>query len=218
MNKLCIGLSKSMDRKEFSRQRDELQEEVFNALLSYKVYISSWPTEEFIDVINRYKGFFQPIRYSLYYTWIMGLAKIFDQDSRTVSLINLIDTAINNKNELIPKLSHKEILQLKEQLLHHNATLAKIKDLRDQYFAHHDQHPKQKLKITIGEIDNLAKILDKVFNGLSSGHDGNIFNWSFQEDSSSRTTSDVLNVLKDKMVRKKKKAKRIIRDIRMTNR
>jgi len=203
-----------LDKREFSRQRDELQKEIFNALLAYRVYFEVWPTEKAVDVINRYKNFFQPVRYALHYTWIMGLAKIFDKDTRTISLINLLDVVSNNELELVPNCSHGGILELKDLVKQHDDTLDKIKNLRDQYFAHHDKNPKSKLGITKGEIDKLAETIRKVFNRLSAAHDKNIFSWSFQEDSSSRTTTEILEVLKAEMTRQKRRFAKIIRDTR----
>ncbi|MFC1865165.1 hypothetical protein ACFLYB_00415 [Chloroflexota bacterium] len=103
-----------MDKKEFARERGGLQKEIFNALLAYQVYMPVWPTEEFVDVINRHRGFFQPVRYTLYCTWLMGLVKIFDKDSRTVSLINLINTTIKNKEELIQRESSENDFKTRE--------------------------------------------------------------------------------------------------------
>jgi len=218
-----------MDRKEFTRRRDRLQEEIFNVLLAYKVYLAIWPTEEIVDVINRYKDFFQPVRIALYYKWTMGLANIFDSDSGTVSIVNLLNIAIKNKEKLSQNISHKEnlevedliqnllhkdIVKLREDILEHKITLEKIKKEHNQYLAHLDSNPKplpQKLK---GEIDSLLETVSSVFNKLSSGHDGHLFSWSFQENSSSRATTEVLRILKDEMVRQKKRANRLIQDTR----
>lgn len=216
-----------MNKKEFTRRRDRLQPEIFNTLLAYKVYFSIWPTEEIVDVINRYKDFFQPVRIALYYKWTMGLAKIFDSGSRTASIINLLNIAIKNKEELAQNTPHKEdleaedltqnllyedIIKLREDLLKHEVAIGKIKKERDQYLAHLDTNPKPLPKKLKGEIDSLLETVSSVFNKLSSGHDGLLFSWSFQENSSSRATTEVLRILKDEMVRKKKRANRLIQD------
>jgi len=149
----------------------------------------------------------------------MGFAKVFDKDSRTISLINLLDTALKSRREspneeLVQRLTYEEVIKLKEELLTHKVTLKKIKDLRDQHLAHLDKNPKENNLPTKGEIDNLSKTIDTIFNKLSSSHDGNIYSWSFQEDSSSRTTINVLNTLKDEIARQKAKSKRLIRKTR----
>jgi hypothetical protein len=205
-----------MNRKEFTKRRDKLQKEIFNTLLAYKVYLSIWPTEEIIEVFNRYKDFFQPVRVALYYKWTIGLANIFDSDSRTASIINLLNAAIINKEELAKStlqkkdfdvedltqnISHTDVIKLRDELLEHGITLEKVKKERNQYLAHLDSNPKplpQKLK---GDVDSLFRTISSVFNKLSSGHDGNRFEWSFQENSTSRVTTEILNVLRDEMLR-----------------
>ena len=159
-----------MNRKEFTKRRDKLQKEIFNTLLAYKVYLSIWPTEEIIEVFNRYKDFFQPVRVALYYKWTIGLANIFDSDSRTASIINLLNAAIINKEELAKStlqkkdfdvedltqnISHTDVIKLRDELLEHGITLEKVKKERNQYLAHLDSNPKplpQKLK---GDVDSL---------------------------------------------------------------
>ena len=144
----------------------------------------------------------------------MGLAKIFDSDSRTISLINILDEAINNPTVLCPDCSLEEIVKLKGTILKHRDTLNNIKGLRDQYLAHRDKEPRSKPKITIGEIDELSKTVQEVFNGLSSAHDKNIYSWSFQEKRSSRITTEIFRVLEGEIAQHKEKLARLAKDTR----
>ncbi|MFZ7131318.1 MAG: hypothetical protein ACOWWR_03065 [Eubacteriales bacterium] len=207
-----------MNKKEFSNRRDKLQKEIFNTLLAYKVYLSIWPTEEVIEVFNRYKDFFQPVRIALYYKWTMGLANIFDNNSRTASITNLLNIAINNKEKLVQNnlkgnsievedlmqnLSLDDLIKLQADLLEHEITLEKIKKERDQYLAHIDSNPKPLSKKLKGDIDSLFGAVKATFNKLSSGHDGNLFSWSFTEESASRNATEIFRVLKDDILRRK---------------
>jgi hypothetical protein len=188
-----------MDSQEFSRQLKELQKQIFYAFLSYNVYIALWPTEEVVNTLDRHRGFFIPVQNALYDTMIMGFAKVFDRDRRTMSLVNLLREAKDSTVDLVPHLSISDIQAMEYQLSQHEHVRASIKNLRDQKLAHSDANPKPSRPPKKGEMDNLIKTVEEVFNELSSGHDKSVYSWSFQQNRSTMDTSEVIRILRAEM-------------------
>ena len=188
-----------MDGQEFPRQLKELQKQIFYAVLSYNVYIALWPTEEVVNILNRHRGFLIPVRNALYDTMMMGFAKVFDRDRRTMSLVNLMHEAKDSTVDLVPHVSISDIQAMDSQLSQHEHVLTIIKNLRDQRLAHNDANPRPLRPPKKGEIDNLIKTLEGVFNKLSSGHDKSIYDWSFQQNRSVMDTAEVIRILRAEM-------------------
>ncbi|GAH39758.1 unnamed protein product, partial [marine sediment metagenome] len=159
-----------MNRNEFKRQLDELQRQIFRAIVSYQVRLALWETPGVVDILNRYRGFFIPVRDALYGTMFMGFAKVFDHDSRTVSLKNLMKVAKEDVAGLVPNMTRKKIDDLEQRLSQHDAILKAIKRLRDQHLAHLDAAPKPNLPLIKKDVDQMIKTLEDVFNQLSQGH------------------------------------------------
>ena len=195
-----------MNRNEFKRQLDELQQQIFRAIVSYQVRLALWETPQVVDILNRYRGFFIPVRDALYETWVMGFAKVFDSDRRTMSLKNLMKMAKEDVVNLVPNMTEKKINELEQRLSQHDATLTAIKRLRDQYFAHLDAKPEPKLPLIKGDVDQLVKTLEDVFNQLSVGYDRSLYSWSYQADWSERETKEILRVLSEYVQTQKAKA------------
>ena len=202
-----------MNHQEFSRQLKELQGQIFYAILSYEIYIVLWPTEEAIGILNYHRGFFIPVRNALYQTMMMGFAKVFDKDTRTISLINLLRKAKNDTTNLVPHLSISDLQDMDDRLLQHETILDKIKSLRDQQLAHQDANPKPSSPPQKGEIDSLINNLEEVFNKLSSGHNQSLYNWFFQKNRSATETSEILRILQEAMEKRKAEADEILNDL-----
>jgi hypothetical protein len=197
-----------MDRQEFSRQLGELRSQVSDAVLSYNVYMALWPTEETVDILNRHRGFFSPIRNALYHNMMMGFAKVFDRDRRTISLVNLLREAGSGTADLVPRLSINDMQAMDAQLSQCEHVLLKLKNLRDQELAHKDANPKPVPRPKKGEIDNLIETIEGIFNSLSSGHDGSI--WHFPKELSAEQTSEVLRILQEEMKKRKAETDRLL--------
>ncbi len=186
-----------MEHKEFSRRLNELQKQIFHAILSYDVYMALWPTEEAVHTLNLYGGLFIHVRNALYQAMIMGFARIFDLNKQTMSLINLLRAAKSHHPKLTPNLTIIEIDDMTKRVLQHKGVLTKIKKLRDQQLAHLDAKLEASSPPTIGEIDSLIETLDEVFNKLSYGHDKSKYSRSFQQNRSKEDTARVLHILKE---------------------
>jgi len=198
-----------MDRNEFKRQLNEIQREIFRAIVSYELRLSLWETPQVVNILNRYRGFFIPVRDALFGTMVMGFAKVFDRDNRTMSLKNLIKVAKMDVVNLVPRMTIEKIEELEQQLSQHNVVLKAIKQMRDQHFAHLDAVPDQKLPLIKRDFDRMVETLKNVFNELSKGHDGSVYNWSYQARQSERETRKILHILNEDA--KAQKAKEILK-------
>ena len=203
-----------MNRNEFKRQLDELQRQIFYAIVSYHVRLALWETPEVVAILNSYSGFFIPVRDALYGTWVMGFAKVFDRDSRTMSLKNLMKVAKEDVADLAPNMTRKRIDELEQRLSQHNATLKAIKRLRDQYLTHLDAAPEPKLPLIKKDVDQMIETLEDVFNQLSQGHDGSGYSWSYQANRSARQTSEILRILSENAQARKATADAMMRAIK----
>ena len=101
-----------MERREFERRLDQPNTEVLlDPLTQYTVWMALWPTEERVDMLNRYDGFFFPVRRSLFKMTLLQCSKLFDGNLRTISLRNLIRAAASNPAELVPYLNPDQVTQ-----------------------------------------------------------------------------------------------------------
>ena len=203
-----------MNQQEFSRQLKKLQSQIFHAMLSYEVYIALWPTEEVVDILNLHRGFFVPVRNALYQNMMMGFAKVFDKDTRTISLINLLREAKKDTTNLVPHLSISDLQDMDDHLLQHKPIIDKIKSLRDQQLAHLDANPKPSPSLIKKEVDSLFDTLKEVFNKLSSGHNESVYDWSFQMRHSATETSEVISILQEEMGKHKAEANKLLDESR----
>ncbi len=202
-----------MDRDEFARQLNELQREIFHAILSYQVWLALWETPEVVNILNRYRGFFIPVRDALYGIMVMGFAKVFDRDSRTMSLKNLMKEAKEDVAQLVPNMTIEKIEELEQRLSNHDAILEVIKQLRNQRFAHLDANPQPKLPLIKRDVDQMIETLKDVFNQLSLGHDRGSYDWSFQSRRSVWETSEILRILGEDAQAQKAKADALMRAV-----
>jgi hypothetical protein len=100
-----------MESEEFKGQLAELRTIISDGI----AYFSAWHVLSDLDdssaqALSRYRGFFRPAQLSLLYMALLQFAKVFDRDSRTVSLHNLLSAVRENPKLLTP---HSSLLTLK---------------------------------------------------------------------------------------------------------
>ena len=69
-----------MNYEEFGQQLSKLQDDLLNAKIDYRLLLALWPTEDVVGILNRWKGFFTPVRSSLYEMTILRSARVFDHE------------------------------------------------------------------------------------------------------------------------------------------
>ena len=103
-----------MDREEFGKQIGELRKNIAEARGFYTVWLAIWPTEEAVDTLNRWIGFFGPIIKALNGMTMLQCTKMFDRDRRTVSFPNLLREAKKGPGSLVPHLSENGLDRLED--------------------------------------------------------------------------------------------------------
>ena len=116
-----------IDSAEFARQVGELSKQISQASLAYTVALALWPTPEVVDTMNRWLHFFSPAREACHVAFVMGFAKVADEDSRTMSLTNLIRLAKEDPSQLVPNLSYSDLEEMEDQIASHANVLESIK-------------------------------------------------------------------------------------------
>lgn len=188
----------SISVEEFDRQFQALQSTIFQGLLVYRVFQSLEPTEEFIGIWNMYKGFFYPVRMSLSGITILEFAKVFDEDPRTMSLINLLRHVSQEPLTYLPKAKEGDLTELQTAiagLQEYSAAIAALKSLRDQRVAHNDANPDDGPPFLESEFGPLIKAIQRVYNAMSIAHDQSTYSWKRQLLQSSEDTAYILKVL-----------------------
>ena len=183
-----------MLREEFARQLKELGETLFSASVKYAIWLELWPTEERVGTLNRYGGFFLPVRHALYSTMLMEFAKMFDRDQRTISLTNLLQIGKTDPENLLPHAAPVELEQMSQRLSQNESVLESLKRKRDQQLAHLDPNPMEAPLIK-GEFDRFVENLQSTFNELFRMHNMSGYGWTYQQELSIRNTTEVLRIL-----------------------
>jgi hypothetical protein len=203
-----------IDGTEFARQVGELANQISQASLAYTVALALWPTPEAVDTMNRWLNFFSPARNACHVTFVMGFAKVADEDSRTMSLTNLIRLAKEDPPQFVPNLSLSDLEEMEDQIAAHAGVLESIKLKRNQHLAHLDAIPDPDQPLIKGDVDQLNETLKEVFNRLSRGFGGSFTDWSFMEKRAEEQTGDVLRILEEERGRKKTELERTLNDLK----
>ncbi|HAV10700.1 MAG TPA: hypothetical protein DCX22_03680 [Dehalococcoidia bacterium] len=199
-----------MEFKEFKDQLDELKNIISNGI----AYFSAWQglmveDEISAQALNRYRGFFLTARNALLWSALMQFAKIFDHDSRTVSLRNLLTTAKNDQKNLTPYSTEKNLLDIERKIDASESLLKRLKGFRDQRLAHHDATVTYKVPILYGEVKKLVEEIKSLYNSLRLGHDRSTIAFDHLALESGKHTSEVVRIIreeKDRALRSIKKS------------
>jgi hypothetical protein len=102
---------------------------------------------------------------------LLQFAKLFDRDSRTVSIRNLLLVAKEHPTVLVPFASAEELITIEDKINRWEQLLNRLKTYRDQRLAHHDQQVSRDTALPFGEVRQLVDDIKNIFNSLSSWHD-----------------------------------------------
>lgn len=166
-------------------------------------------------LMSLYKDFFVPSEQSHLQTFIIGLMKFFDKDSRALSIKNLIEVIKENKsiltfdvlrevnptavemgfiNEDYSPIKEATISYIEQVRTKHEKLILNLKDIRDKQFAHTDMVA---IKGTFvpNEIENLIKNIQEIINKLSSDFDSSVTIWDHIKEEAVRDTRFLLENL-----------------------
>lgn len=185
----------SMTRDEFERQLRKLASVISRGLMYYSAWDAVWPTEETVKALTRFRDFFSPVRGALFEMLLLQVSKVWDGEGATISLPDLLDSAREDMEGLFPHATTRELDDMCELLAHEKTVLEHLKRMKDQHLAHLEAHPFDDATIRKGEVDNLVKSVQMVFNKVSVAYEGSRRAWSLQATKSAWVTTEMLGVL-----------------------
>ena len=191
-----------MEREEFKEQLDELRTLITDGI----AYLLVWrglmvEDEESAKALNRYRGMFLPARSACLNMALMQFSKVFDKDTRTISLRNLLTAAQNDPIKLAPNATESDLTQISQDIDTIENILEKLKNHRDQRLAHHDAIKKSDTHITYGEVTKLVEDIKTMYNSLTKSHDRSITSYDWLSRETERHTSNVVDVIREDMQR-----------------
>ena len=121
-------------KAEFKSLLEELRKQLLDASMYFDIWEQIWPTAQVVDVINRYKGFFQPVRKALFDQFSIKICNVTGNDRRLPSfhkVFKMLDTSPS----LAPGV---DVQSLRKRLKQHRAVLTAIDSYRNTKAAHWD--------------------------------------------------------------------------------
>ena len=171
---------------------EELRKQLLDACTHFDIYVQLWPTKEVVDVVNRYRGFFQPTFMAHFDRFSMKICNVVSNKSSQPSFYRIFNM-LDSNTALAPGI---DIQSLRERLENHRKVINAIKVHRDKKAAHFDMKISiQRKPILFGECKRMLEELQAIFNEISRAHSGQV--WSFKYSQQSNTSS-FLNALKIK--------------------
>ena len=165
-------------KKEFELRLEELRKQILEASIHFNIWQDLWPTEEKVEVINRFKGFFQPARIAHRDRFIILMSNIFSTKNKAPSFYNIF-RMLKNERQIIQGL---DIKSLSKRLKQHRKTKEAIIAFRNEVAAHHEvewpstEIPERK-PVLFGETKIMLLDIQEMYNEISSLYSRNL--WSF---------------------------------------
>ena len=184
-----------MTSDEFKSHLEELQRILSSISEYYKIWLQLQPAERRIEILNRFNGFFVPVRQALFEMMFIHAAKIFEHNSETISLWRLVDTGKQDPS-LVPYAEQDDLDNISTPLSPHDASISNaIAKLSDYRSAHMQTVSSQRTPLTEEEFEGLIEDIQAVINRLSAIHDREHDDWRLQTDRSAWETAKILDVL-----------------------
>jgi hypothetical protein len=163
------------EKEEFEYILEILRIQLLNASSNFYIFEQLWPTEKVVDVIRRYKGFFQPTRATHLDSLSIKVSDIVSNKANAPSFYRILNMIGRNSN-IAPDINVRAI---KRRLRKHKRTSEAIKDFRDKRAAHWDTSVEKLDKpVLFGRTKQMLKELAAIFNEISVSHSKN--EWSFR--------------------------------------
>jgi len=169
------------EKEEFEYVFEILRQQLLDASSHFHIFEQLWPTEKVVDVINRYKGFFQPTRAAHLESLIIKVSNIVSNKADDPSFYRILKmVGINSR--LAPDINVREV---KQRIKKHKKTLEAIKNFRNTRVAHWDTSiEKLEKPVLLGDTKRMLKELADIFNEISTSHSKSewVFRYSEQGD------------------------------------
>ncbi|MDO8577889.1 MAG: hypothetical protein Q7R50_01775 [Dehalococcoidales bacterium] len=162
--------------EEFKVLLEELRKQLLDASMYFDIWEQIWPTSHVVDVINRYKGFFLPVKSALFDQFSIKICTVTGNDPRLPSFYRIFKILDTNPN-LTPGV---DVQSLRKRLKPHKAVLAAIKSYRNTTAAHRDVTTQvvERKPVLFDESKRMLKEFQGIFNMVYKAAEN--ATWSFQ--------------------------------------
>ena len=166
---------KSEQQNDLKNLLEELRKQLLEASIHFDIWESLWPTEQAVDVINRFKGFFLPTRNAHIDRFYIKVCNIVSSKSSQPSFYRVFRILSKDEN-LVYGL---DVRLLKKRINTYKKTLDAIEQHRNKRSAHWDTDVSaQRKPILFGDCKRMLKELQDIFNEISRAVTKNV--WSFK--------------------------------------
>lgn len=202
-----------MTSEQFKDQLEKLRQVITHGLAHYTVWKKlrlrdpdsvEWSLEEQNQILGRFRGFFTPVAIALLDMALIEFAKVFDTDTRTASLRNLLSAARENPI-LVPNASADDLNEISSDFEQYKGLVTSLMRKRSQQLVHVDAEPDPVDPIMTADFDKLAEWVMSAFNTLSTGHDKNFFSLKYLLKTSEEQTEAVMGTLLEDIARRQQK-------------
>lgn len=213
--------------KQFQEYIQKLRKIYFNALTAFYCHeaileqlapniVGKDIAQKNADTINRFNSFFVTVKYSLWTSSMLDLAKMFDRRT-SVSLKLLIQYSLLHKDKLTAiefgqynndkgrvfldelkkeyvGVNERDIETIEDKLEKLKPFVKSIKTLRDKYIAHEDR-VKPEVFVTNSEIETVFSDVAEILDIFSSKSNHETFKYSHIEEMCKRDFQSLLGLL-----------------------
>ena len=193
-----------MTPAEFKERLEKLLRVIGWGLQHYTVWIRlrfhekekvNWALEEQNRAAATFNAFFVAVSSAALDMALLQFAKVFDTDSRTASLTNLMRAAKADA-KLVPHITPSELVQASKALDQSKKLVTELMRRRNQEVAHADANPAPPAgNIKKKDFDQLIDRIDGAFNVLHRGHHNGRVDWRFLVSDVEQDTLSLLEVL-----------------------
>ena len=174
---------------EFEALLEELRKQLLDACISLDIWEQLFPTEQAVDVINRYRGFFLPTINAHIDRFYIKVSNVISNDRRLPSFYRVL-RILDNNQALAPGI---DIRSLRKRLRQHKGVLSGIEDYRNKRAAHWDTQTELQLgQVLLGNTKQMLEELQNVFNEISQAHSRNLWSFRTMQQDDTRRMIDAL--------------------------
>ncbi len=153
--------------KAFESLLVELREELFKACTNFDICIQLWHTQEVVDVLNQYIGFFWPTKGAHFDQFTIRVSEVLRTKQGAPSFYNVL-RMLSQNTQLAPNI---DVRSLSDRLKKHKQVVKAIKQYRNTMAAHaYTQSSVVRKPVLFGKAKRLLQDLQNIFNEISIAH------------------------------------------------
>lgn len=143
----------------------------------------------------QYRGFFAPARNALLWSTLMQLSKVFDRDTRNVSVGKLLRIALENRKELAPHATRSSLKAILNKIHSNTELLQRLRRYRNQRLAHFDADLMDNIELPSEEVQTLIEETKSIYNMIKFLYEGKYDDFDDIMENVYLNTKQVINIM-----------------------